>query len=445
MNRFFQNVISKLSSNPKHIFLVLLPFLLLYIILIISGLKEGFRKDEWRYVYYAQQLLRGEYAPSHVAFLWNGPGYPLLLAPFLGMGIPLVVLKIFNGFFLYFSLIYFYKSLKVFFPTRYSLWITLGFGSYWPAFEMLPYLMTEPFIIFLISLLLWFTTNLLQPANASKTTPIAVALLLALIALTKVIFGYVILAALLVLVLWLFIRRNTSMIAVGKALLLSIIFCLPYLIYTYHISGKIFYWSNAGGMQLYWMSSPFKGEFGDWINFTYPVSKYEEVNEVFRSRHGEIIGALYDYPNLFETLSQEDLISKSNIYQDDGFKKYALSNIKNHPAKFLTNWLANISRMLLGVPYSYKTLNLKFLKYAIPNIPLIIIILFGLSRFVAGKQSLPRSLVLLMVFSFIYLGGSSLLSAYPRQFYIIIPILAFWIAFILAPYAKTSELKDPFY
>ncbi|MDN5212026.1 hypothetical protein QQ020_08185 [Fulvivirgaceae bacterium BMA12] len=445
MNRLIQNVISKLSSNPKHIFLVLLPFLLLYIILIISGLKDGLRKDEWRYVYYAQQLLRGEYAPSHVAFLWNGPGYPLFLAPFLAVGMPLVVLKIFNGFFLYFSLVYFYKSLSIFFPARYCLWMTLGLGSYWPAYEMLPYLMTEPFIIFLISSLLWFIINLLQSKTTSKTTLTAVALLLAWTALTKVIFGYVILTALLILILCLFIKRNTAMIAAGKALLLSLMFCLPYLVYTYHISGKIFYWSNAGGMQLYWMSSPYKGEFGDWINFTSPVSKYEEVNEVFRSRHGEIIGALYDYPNLFETLNQEDLISKSNIYQDDGFKKYALNNIKNHPAKFLTNWLANISRMLFGVPYSYKTLNLKFLKYAIPNLPLIIIILFGLRRCVAGKQPLPYSLILLVVFSFIYLGGSSLLSAYPRQFYIIIPILAFWVAFILAPYTGTSELKDPFY
>ena len=443
MNRLFQNVISKLNYSSKNIFPVLLPFLLLYIMLIIFGLKDGFRKDEWRYVYYAQQLLQGKYSAPHSVFLWNGPGYPLLLAPFLAIGVPFVVLKMFNAFFLYFSLVYFYKSLIKFFSESFSLLITISLGSYWPAYEMLPYLMTEPFIIFLITLLLWFSVNLFQSPNPTKFTIAITAVFLAVIALTKVIFGYVILVMLLVMAIWLFIKRHASLIVATKVFALSLIFCLPYLIYTYQISGKVFYWSNAGGMQLYWMTTPFKNEFGDWINFTSPVSKYEDANEIFRSRHGKIISELYNYPNLFEPLSQEDLIAKSNVYQDTGFKKYAMANIKNHPGKFLKNWLANISRMLFDLPYSYKTQNFKFLKYAIPNIPLLIILLFGLSRIIVRRQGLPFSIRLLIVFTFIYLSGSSLLSAYARQFYIIIPILAFWVAFIIAPYAKTSEPKYP--
>lgn len=437
MSKLFQNIVARLNRNGNNIFLVLLPFLVLYGILIFFGMKEGLRKDEWRYVYYAQQLLQGEYSPDHTVFLWNGPGYPILLSPFMALGFSLGLLKVFNAFFLYFSLICFYKSLVVFFSKHFSLIITVVLGVYWPAYEMLPYLMTEPFVIFLMTLLLWFSIKLFNQGNPSKMSILLLALLFAMIALTKVIFGYVLLAMMFIISVWLLVNKKPMMITAGKVILLSLVFCLPYLIYTYTISGKIFYWSNAGGMQLYWMSTPHKGEFGDWVNFTSPVSKYEEVNNIFRSRHGRIIHEVFNYPNLFEKMSQDDLIDKSNIYQDEGFKKYAFANIKNHPGKFLGNWLANISRMLFGVPYSYKTQNYRFLKYIIPHIPLLSVILFGFIRLISQGYKLPFPLIFLMIFVAIYLGGSSLLSAYPRQFYITIPILTFWAAFVIAPFTKT--------
>lgn len=441
MNQLFQKVSSSLKRNPNNIFLILLPFLLLYGILVISGMKEGLRKDEWRYVYYAHQLLKGEYSPPGTVFLWNGPGYPLFLAPFIAMGFSLGVLKMFNAFFLYLSLVYFYKSSAYFFPGYISLVVTALLGAYWPAYEMLSYLMTESFMIFLITLLLWFCIRLYMSSNPSSLYMMLLAGSLALAALTKVIFGYVLLAMILIMSVWLLIKRNSKLVTAVKVILLSLVFCWPYLIYTYTISGKLFYWSNAGGMQLYWMSTPYKGEFGDWINFTYPVSKHEEVNKIFSSRHGKIINELFDYPHLFEKLGQEDLITRSNIYQDEGFRKYAWANIKSDPGKFLNNWVANVSRMLFDIPYSYKTQNYKFLKYAIPHIPLLAALLLGFAILVSARPRLPFPIIFLMIFTVVYLGGSSLLSAYPRQFYITIPILTFWIAMTLAPVMKTRKVQ----
>lgn len=404
-------------------------------------MKEGMRKDEWRYVYYAQQLLQGEYSPYGTVFLWNGPGYPLMIALFMAVGIPVKVLKILNAFFLYFALIYFFRSLSAFFSKQLSFIATVLLGAYWPAYEMLPYLMTEPYVIFLMTLLLWNSIKLYKPESRSKTPLIIVALLFALLALTKVIFGYVLMVMIVAMLIWLLIKKNSMVAKTVVASILGLVFCLPYLIYTYNISGKVFYWSNAGGMQLYWMSTPYKGEFGDWINFTSPVSKQKETNEIFRSRHGEIIKELFDYPRLFEKMSQEDLIVKSNLDQDEGFMKYALTNIKNHPGKYLGNWFSNVSRMLFDIPYSYRTLNFKFLKYLIPHIPLLGVLLFGFFQLISGRQKLPIPLIILIFFIVIYLGGSSLVSAYPRQFYITIPILGFWIAFIIAPYIKTWKLQ----
>lgn len=47
---------------------------------------------------------------------------------------------------------------------------------------------------------------------------------------------------------------------------LALLICSPYLVYTYALTGKIFYWGNSGGLSLYWMSSPHPQEFGDWHN-----------------------------------------------------------------------------------------------------------------------------------------------------------------------------------
>ena len=40
----------------------------------------------------------------------------------------------------------------------------------------------------------------------------------------------------------------------------------PYLFYTYHLTGKHFYWANSGGLGLYWMASPDPNDFGSWFS-----------------------------------------------------------------------------------------------------------------------------------------------------------------------------------
>ena len=97
--------------------------------------------------------------------------------------------------------------------------------------------------------------------------------------------------------------------------------------------------------------------------------------------------------------------------------------------------------MLFDIPYSYKTQNYKFLKYAIPHIPLLTALLLGFVILVSARPKLPFPIIFLMIFTVVYLGGSSLLSAYPRQFYITIPILTFWIAMTLAPVMKTRKVQ----
>ncbi len=431
MTKIFDKIVNRLATHPNQKYWVLLPFLLLYFIVIFIGLKEGFRKDEWRYIYYAENLLKGYFSPAGKVFLWNGPGYPLLLSFLLAIKWPLLLIKMLNGIFLYFSLVFFYNAVSWAQNVKTAIIATVFLGIYMPAFEMLPYLMTEIFTIFLVSGIIWTTIIYLHSEEKKRINLARLAILLATLALTKVMFGYVILSLIIVLIPLYFIGEKQVVLKSVMALALSILICLPYLVYTYNLTGKLFYWSNAGGMQLYWMTTPHKGEFGDWINFTSKVSQFEDANELFKERHGAIIAEAFNYPNLFSGISTEELISKSNLEQDTKFKELAYKNLKKHPHTYIRNWRANISRMLFDMPYSYKSQSMHFIKHALFNIPLLIILAIGIYNHIRSK-SLSFLGLLGTLFTCIYLGGSSLVSAYPRQFYIMIPILLFMATMIVA-------------
>src|SRR6185295_16618239 len=62
----------------------LLDMLVLMALLAVIALRARpeFQLDEDRFVDYADNLARGFYADPVSKFIWNGPGYPLLLVPF---------------------------------------------------------------------------------------------------------------------------------------------------------------------------------------------------------------------------------------------------------------------------------------------------------------------------------------------------------------------------
>lgn len=423
-------IILFLKEKPINHFLAFLPFLLLYCFLIFQKSEEKLRKDEWRYIYYAENILQGKYSPKETVFLWSGPGYPILISPFVGMKSPTILIKLLNGFFLYFSIILLFKTLIRYLTIRRAFIISLLWALYWPAYEMLQYMMTEPFTIFLISLIVFYATKLFREQKYASVSIIKLGALFGYLALTKLIFGYVLLTGLIIYVLFYTIKRRKNDQVSALIYLTALLFCTPYLIYTYSLTNKVFYWGNAGGMQLYWMSSPNKEEMGDWINFTHKPSKYDEDNELFRLRHQPIHDKLMDNPPFMKSITLDRLITISNVKQDEGFKKQAIINIKEHPNKYFENWIANISRMLFNTPYSYKRQSADYLRYLIFNGPLMLLTLIGLIVTFKKFKSTSYEIKFLLLMVSVYLGGSSLISAYPRQFYIIVPALFVWLSYI---------------
>ena len=82
-----------------NIYYKLTPFLLLYLIICIVFAPHENVGDEGRYLYFANNLLSGFYSPPYPEInLWNGPGYPLFLAPFIFFELPLIALRLLNVF-----------------------------------------------------------------------------------------------------------------------------------------------------------------------------------------------------------------------------------------------------------------------------------------------------------------------------------------------------------
>ena len=72
------NCLRNLSRRP---WIALLPFLVLYVVLVLVFHKDAMEGDEGRYVFFAENLSQGFYSPRDEINLWNGPGYPLVLVP----------------------------------------------------------------------------------------------------------------------------------------------------------------------------------------------------------------------------------------------------------------------------------------------------------------------------------------------------------------------------
>jgi hypothetical protein len=399
-----------------NIYLKLFPFLILYLIICIFLSTNKLRYDEARYVMFAKNLINGFFSPPYPEInLWNGPGYPLLIAPIIFLKLPLSLLKLLNAFLLYSSLIISYKTFRLYSSNKEACFFSIILGLYFPIFTDLPIIWTECLTWFFISLVSnLFLRNYLKNNIEWKFIFLS-GLSIAYLAMIKVIFGYaIIIMCFFSIFLYLIPRYKLSAKKSVLIFSISFIFCLPWLFYTFKLTNKIFYWTNSAGMSLYTMSTPHKGELGDW-------NRIEKLS--VNPNHRTFI----------------DSISKLNeIDKDMAFKKVALSNIKNHPGKYIENWFANIGRLFFSYPFSEKKQSLSTYFTFIPNMFIIVIIVFAIIGIFFNSRKFPEGLFLLFAFIFIYLSGSSLVSAYRRMFYISIP---FWFVFISYVFTNIITIK----
>ena len=415
---------SRLLQNPYFLFS---PFFLIYATFILLTSKDILEGDEIRYLFFAKNLTHGYYwFPGARIGLANGPGYPTLLMPFVALNVPLIYVKLLNAAFQYLSIVFLFKSLKEIVSFKKACIISLCWACYYNVLDFITMVYSENLSIFLMSLLLFFLVKTFQQNNLKANKYLYLSgITMGYLVLTKVIFGYVILFMLSgSILLWLIKRHNINYRKSLIVLSIALATTSPYLLYTYSLTGKIFFWSANGGDNLYWMSSPHKDEYGSTFAFTNfeiktPLDKHVTSSfgtDSIKSHHQK------DY---------EEIRKHGMLAQDSVLKKIAISNIRANPGKFLQNCLSNIGRIVFNTPYSYTFQRPSNLLRLPPNGIIVVLMLFCFVPTIINWKETIFPIRFLLIFTFLYLGGSVLGSAETRMFTLVVPILLFWITFMV--------------
>ncbi len=440
----------KKIRNP---FLIFAPFLILYIILVLIFPTEGMSGDEGRYLLYARYLYDGTLPKTDIDFniLGNGPGYSIILIPFVALHLPLICITLFNAIIYYFSVILLFKALKDLVSFRMALLLSLFWACYYNSYENIIFILPEVFTTFLICLLIF---NMVKLFNHGKIKKLKfyityTGIVMGYIALTKPIFGYVMLVMIIGNgLLWL-IKQKAGNYRRGITItLIALITTVPYLIHTYNLTGKLFYWSSLGGNNMYWMSTPYENEYGDWnanpkpLNDTnstrYHYSRFELYKNYGNAEH------IPDY-NYFISQNHWQDFAELNKYsvlkQDKRFTEISIKNIQEHPLKYVKNCISNVGRILFNYPYSYKLQTPGTLLRLPLNGIVVLLSLFCFLPTIINWKKLFYPVRYLLFFAAIYFGGSILGSAETRMFSVIVPILLVWIGYILI---RTIKIKLKF-
>jgi predicted RND superfamily exporter protein len=173
------------------------------------------------------------------------------------------------------------------------------------------------------------------------------------------------------------------------------------------------------------MSTPYKGEYGDWFGELKlgpgPVHNIPAFEENLKSHHQKDYEEIYKY---------------TGIKRDDAFKRIAIKNIKSHPVKYIKNCISNIGRLIFSYPYTYSSQSI-YLKLPYNGI-IIVLMVFCIIPTFKNWRKIIFPIRIMLFFVFLYLGLTTLVSAYTRMFTVIVPILLVWIAFVIQKSVKIN-------
>jgi hypothetical protein len=397
-------------SKHKNIVFVFLGCAVLYVVLILHYYTDGLRGDEIRYITYAQNLLNGFYSPPAPDFdLWSGPGYPFILMPFIALGFGHFQLVLLNVVFLVGALFFTYKSARLFVNDNLAILITLFLGMYFPISKHIYFVHTECFTWLLVSVILNIISRMIITNKSSVGTGIGLSILLAFLVMVKVVFGYVIIGmAMLLAVRTLIVKRNMSALRPLGVMSLAFVFCIPWLMYTYSITGRTMLWTNCSSLSLYTMSTSYEGEYGDWLHPNILIEHTEHKEFVSRT------------------------MTKPALQQFDLYQKQAIENIKNNKLGYAKNWMFNVSRMLSEYPTNKRmNIGLAPLKSLGPLLFLLPLLVYFMFVHFKRRNEVAPEITMALVFVLAYLFGSSLVSAMERMFFITLPFWMIYVAYFM--------------
>lgn len=397
----------------------LLPLILLYSVIVIWFSENTLFGDENRHLQYASNLSQGYYTSQDNPELRNGPGYPILMLSLSSWDAPYIAYKFLNALLMFLATVLFYKSLLLYITPVRALFLSYLFGTYPPLLRYMIYIYSESLSIFLACAFAYFFLKRINNESSKNLNTILSCLFLGYLAMTKVIFGYVILTAAVLFLIY-FIFKRSKKVKISLLIVIgSFMTCLPYLAYTYSITGEMFYWGSGGGEILYWRSSPYPNEYGDWISRDVALGKV-------KNKHFDHITPYENHGSFLESLEPY-----SNFERDVLYKEAAITNMRNHPLKYVKNTAASGIRLFFNYPYSYTAQSPSSLFYIIPNGILLALTLLAFLLALSRPASIQFEIWFLGMIALITLGGLTMGNGMARYLLPVIPFLGIFVIYVL--------------
>lgn len=418
-------IINTILSRKDLAFVLGIVYFVIYILIILFIQPKGLYADEYRYYGYGLQLLEGKYALSSDAFLWNGPGNPLIVFIFLKFGSSFLLIRFFNAFLLSASFYLFLTTINTLNPKKYNL-ILASILVFWPGLIRfsLPIFYTEILCFFLVTLFIFSLNKYLKSKKALWC--IIAACSVGFLILTKLSFFYVILICIAALFLLLFYSVKLVSQSI-KVLALSLLFVLPYLIYTYKETNKFPYLGNSNGMQLYWMTVEGKHHKGEWHPFPGNWNPFPKGKKHLWNIKSNNVNNWYDeQKSTIETWKTLKPIEANNFLIEK-----SLENIKKNPAIYFKNIGYNTIRMMFDVP---RDGHFKIPFFLLPNIFFIFFIVITFRQLLISLKKYNSFLLIMGLISILYTAETVLLSSYSRFLYVLLPMFFVFTFFELSKY-----------
>jgi hypothetical protein len=217
-------------------------------------------------------------------------------------------------------------------------------------------------------------------------------------------YGWLILALLgLALVWWALASDRTA--ARRSVCVLGVAFaaCVPWLLYTHAVTGRLLYWGNSGGSSLYWMSpTGGSGETGQW----------HSARTVFKDQ------ALAADRPLFAALQP-----LSPLERDSALRRAALRNIGARPLLYLRNLAANFERLWFLHTLRPRPPTGLCVIYAVLNSLLLAAAAWAAATLIRRRRGLPLETLPIAAFAVGALAMHVFTSAEPRMMLPAIPAL----------------------
>jgi 4-amino-4-deoxy-L-arabinose transferase-like glycosyltransferase len=360
------------------------------------------QSDEPNYLYFAHNLIHGQYAvaadQADGSYLWHGPGLPLVLAPLVAADAGIHSMRLIGPACLLTAGILFSLLLRRWVSGWLALAAGMSLALFPPFLRMLPKLYSEPLALALL------TASALALAKSQESGRVRWAVLAGFLAgwmvLTRPDVGWILMVGLVLIAgIAVWRRRRVdalSLVCVAVATLV----CVPWLAYTASLSHKFPYWESSGGESLYWMAAPTGN--GSW----------ESTPSVLTDPHW-----------LAERPLFEHLVSLPQVTRDAHLQHAAIELIRKHPDTYAHHMLDNVSRMVIGGPYSFEATGAgRYLLYAVPDLALLVALLLAL--WILRRRRRPAGITvvsLLVGFAALNFAIHIPVAAYPRMTTLSIP------------------------